>query len=118
MEIVTKVMEKSWKFVGKNVYEPCIYQYTHMHVYISENVYVYILNIFKYNINYNNVNIDMQVNIYKIYTVCACIYINIINIHRTQIYYTNKLLFCMRLIVWQHYYYYYYLNNCNNLKYN
>ncbi len=22
MEIVTKVMEKSWKFVGKNVYEP------------------------------------------------------------------------------------------------
>ncbi len=23
MEIVTKVMEKSWKFVGKNVYEPC-----------------------------------------------------------------------------------------------
>ncbi len=25
MEIVTKVMEKSWKFVGKNVYEPCIY---------------------------------------------------------------------------------------------
>ncbi len=24
MEIVTKVMEKSWKFVGKNVYEPCL----------------------------------------------------------------------------------------------
>ncbi len=24
MEIVTKVMEKSWKFVGKNVYEPWI----------------------------------------------------------------------------------------------
>ncbi len=23
MNIVTKVMEKSWKFVGKNVYEPC-----------------------------------------------------------------------------------------------
>ncbi len=26
MEIVTKVMEKSWKFVGKNVYEPCMMQ--------------------------------------------------------------------------------------------
>ncbi len=25
MEIVTKVMEKSWKFVGKNVYEPWLY---------------------------------------------------------------------------------------------
>ncbi len=24
MEIVTKVMEKSWKFVGKNVYEPWV----------------------------------------------------------------------------------------------
>ncbi len=23
MNIVSKVMEKSWKFVGKNVYEPC-----------------------------------------------------------------------------------------------
>ncbi len=32
MEIVTKVMEKSWKFVGKNVYEPCIFQ-----VFISFN---------------------------------------------------------------------------------
>ncbi len=27
MEIITKVMEKSWKFVGKNVYEPCIYNH-------------------------------------------------------------------------------------------
>ncbi len=26
MEIVTKVMEKSWKFVGKNVYEPCAWK--------------------------------------------------------------------------------------------
>ncbi len=25
MKIVSKVMEKSWKFVGKNVYEPWIY---------------------------------------------------------------------------------------------
>ncbi len=24
MEIVTKVMEKSWNCVGKNVYEPCL----------------------------------------------------------------------------------------------
>ncbi len=29
MKIVSKVMEKSWKFVGKNVYEPCIYYIDH-----------------------------------------------------------------------------------------
>ncbi len=31
MEIVTKVMEKSWKFVGKNVYEPC-YQWNFLSI--------------------------------------------------------------------------------------
>ncbi len=58
-----------------------------MHVYILKNIcYVYILNKLIYNINYLNTNIDMEINlnIFKIYTACVCIYIYIINIHRTH----------------------------------
>ncbi len=38
MNIVPKVMEKSWKFVGKNVYEPCIIIYI-----ININIYIFCL---------------------------------------------------------------------------
>ncbi len=41
MEIVTKVMEKSCKFVGKNVYEPCRCEYT-KYYYIAIYIYIYI----------------------------------------------------------------------------
>ncbi len=43
--------------------------------------YIYI------NINYMNINIGrLHVNIFKIFTVCVCIYIYIINIHSTHSY--------------------------------
>ncbi len=44
--------------------------------------YVYI----QYNIKYNNINIYTHVNIFKIYTVCVCIYMYIINEHSTHTY--------------------------------
>ncbi len=37
-----------------------------------------------------NINIYMEINIFKIYTVCMRIYMYIINIHSTHIYYVNK----------------------------
>ncbi len=40
MNIVSKVMEKSWKFVGKNVYEPCIYIYIYIYVCVYVSVCV------------------------------------------------------------------------------
>ncbi len=40
----------------------------------------------------------MHVNISKIYAVCECVYIYIINIQYTRIYYVNKNLFWMWLI--------------------
>ncbi len=67
-----------------------------MHVYIKKICYVYILNIFIYGIIYMNINIYMQihVNIFKIYAVCVCLYIYIINIHSTYtILCKQKLLF-------------------------
>ncbi len=54
-----------------------------MHVYISENFYFYILNTFIHDINYMNINIDMY--IFSIYILYVCVYIYIINIHKTQI---------------------------------
>ncbi len=61
----------------------CIYKYkTHTCIYFRKIGYVYILNVFVYNRIY--ININRHVNIFKIYTVCVCIYIHIINIHRTH----------------------------------
>ncbi len=37
-----------------------------------------------------NIKLYINVNILKIYTVCVCIYIYMINIYRTHIYYANK----------------------------
>ncbi len=74
----------------------CVYDY----VYINTNTRRYI---FK-NKCYVYINIfisNLHGNIVKIYTVCFYIYI--INIHGTCIYYVNKNLFRMRLIVSQHY---------------
>ncbi len=96
----------------------CIYK-THTYSIYSENIYMFIhLNI---HIIYSNIIIFYI--IYLIYKqciflkyihscVCVCIYIYIYTyIHTyiynkytqyTHIYYVNKLLFCMRLIIWQH----------------
>ncbi len=46
---------------------------------------LYILNIFIYNINYMN----KHVNVFKIYTLCVCLYIYIMDIQYTHIYYIN-----------------------------
>ncbi len=50
-----------------------VYIKTQTCMYIFKKKYVvYILNIFIYNINY----INISVNIFKIYTVCVCLYIH------------------------------------------
>ncbi len=54
-----------------------------MHVYISEKNYFDILNKFIHDINYMNMNIDMY--IFSTYILYVCVYIYIINIHKTQI---------------------------------
>ncbi len=52
-------------------------------MYIFKKIcYVYILNIFIYEHKY------IPVNIFKIYAVCVCLYIYIINIHSTHTYST------------------------------
>ncbi len=72
-----------------HVYTVYIYINTHTCMYIfHKNMLCYILNLYIYNINYMNINID--VNIFKIYTVCVCVYICMINIHSTHIYYANN----------------------------
>ncbi len=54
-----------------------------MHAYIPEKCYIYIYNkLYEYKY--------IHVNIFKIYSVCVCIYICIINIHSTHIYYVKK----------------------------
>ncbi len=69
MEIVTKVMEKSWKSHGNVLVKMCtnpvyIYIYIYMHLYIfKKNVYE--LNILLYNIH---------VNTFRIYTFCVYLY--------------------------------------------
>ncbi len=55
-----------------------------------------------YNIKYNNAHIYIQVNIFKIHTVCVCIYIYIINKHSTHILCKQKLLFWIQLIAINH----------------
>ncbi len=42
-------------------------------------------------------------NIFKIYAVCVFLYVYNKYTQYTHTYYVNKLLFWMRLIVWQHY---------------
>ncbi len=75
------------------IYYVYIYKYTHPCIYFIKKIYI--LNIFIYNITYMNRN----VNIFKIDTVRVFIYIYIINIHKTHIYYAKKgFLFCMQLI--------------------
>ncbi len=58
-----------------------------MHVDISEKLYFYILNIFIYNVNDMNMHIDMY--IFSKYILYVCLFIYIINIHRTHIIYKN-----------------------------
>ncbi len=85
------------------VYLLCIYINTHSCMYTFHKNMLCLYFKFIYNINYINTNID---NIFKIYTVCMCIYIYIIHLHRrhTYIKQTKTVIFCMRLIVWQHYF--------------
>ncbi len=68
------------------------YIITHACIHFRKISYVHILNIFRYNINYINIDIEKHVNIFKIYTVCVCIYMYI-NMHSTHTYYYVNNLF-------------------------
>ncbi len=78
------------------VYLLCIYINTNTCMYIFKKHVMFIYYIYLY-IKYNSINVYTCIYIFKIYTVCVSIYIYIINKHSTQ-----KLLFWMWLIVWQH----------------
>ncbi len=83
------------------------YMNTHMHVYISEKCCVYILKLFIYNIIYMNIYLYICSNTCKYFQNICCmwsLYIYIINIHSTLIYYVNKNV-CRMRFVWQHYIY-------------
>ncbi len=58
-----------------------------MYIFKKKICNVYTFKIFMYNINYININIYMEIhgNIFKIYTVCVCLYIYIINIHSIHV---------------------------------
>ncbi len=65
-----------------------VYINTNTCIYLRKICYVHMLNIFMYNIKYKNMNIYkcINVNIFKIDTVCVCIYVYIINIYSKHTY--------------------------------
>ncbi len=79
-----------------HIYYVYVNTHTCMYIFKKKKKGVYILNIFIYDIIYMKINIYMQ--IFSKYMLYVCLYIYI-NIQYTHIYYENKLLFWMRLII-------------------